>query len=82
MAPQDKLRTAEISLKKEELAQLQLNTLKKVIPEECFVKSIPVATTYMLVDFALWAGVTYATFLLRGSDMWATLPYWQQVITI
>ena len=59
---------------------LQLNTLKKEIPEEAFQKSVWKGIYYMLVDYAMWAGSIFAIYTFTKSDMWATLPYWQQTL--
>ena len=57
---------------------LQLNNLRKEIPEEAFKKSVWKGIYYMLVDYAMWAASVYAIYSLTHSDTWATMPYWQQ----
>ena len=59
---------------------LQLNSLKKSIPEEAFKKNVYLGIYYMLVDYAMWAGSVFAIYTLTKSDVWATLPYWQQTM--
>jgi omega-3 fatty acid desaturase (delta-15 desaturase) len=65
---------------KKAVSALQLNNLRKAIPEEAFKKSIPKSTWYMTFDFAMWAGAAYSMHLLCNSAMWATMPFWQQAI--
>jgi fatty acid desaturase len=51
---------------------LQLNNLRKEIPEEAFKKSVWKGIYYMLVDYAMWAGSIFAIYSLTKSDTWAT----------
>jgi omega-3 fatty acid desaturase (delta-15 desaturase) len=57
---------------------LQLNSLRKAIPEAAFKKSVGKAFYYMLVDYAMWAGSVFAIYTLTTSELWTTLPAWQQ----
>jgi hypothetical protein len=81
MAPQDKQSVSEISVKKEDAALLQLNTLKKNIPADCFVKSLPTALGYAVTDMAMWIGLTYAMWQFTHSEMYQSFEFWQQVNT-
>ena len=60
---------------------LQLNNLRKEIPEEAFKKSVWKGIYYMLVDYAMWAGSIFAIYTLTHSETWATMPYWQQAVS-
>mmetsp|Transcript_7379 Transcript_7379/g.10458 ORF Transcript_7379/g.10458 Transcript_7379/m.10458 type:complete len:384 (+) Transcript_7379:150-1301(+) len=59
---------------------LQLNNLKKAIPETAFQKSFLKATFYMLFDYTMWFGSVYLAHTFCNSDTWATLPFWQQAV--
>lgn len=76
MAPNSK---AEVKDAKT-VSPLDLMTIKKAIPEECFVKSPLTATLYMLFDYGMIAASFYSMWLLTHSPAWAALPFWQQCI--
>jgi omega-3 fatty acid desaturase (delta-15 desaturase) len=57
---------------------LQLNSLRKAIPNEAFVKSAVKAGQFMLFDYAIWLGAVYSIYTLRNSEVWTGLPEWQQ----
>lgn len=59
---------------------LQLNNLRKEIPEEAFKKSVFKGIYYMTIDYAMWAGTIFAIYSLTNSSVWATMPYWQQTL--
>ena len=59
---------------------LQLNNLKKAIPEKAFQKSIFKAFFYMFLDYSIWGGSVYLIHTLRNSSIWETMPFWQQAI--
>ena len=59
---------------------LQLNDLRKCIPPEAFQKSIFKSIWYMLFDYAVWFGVTYAMTQLCASPIWSAMPFWQQAV--
>ena len=57
---------------------LQLNNLRKAIPEDAFKKNALKSAWFMVFDYAVWGGALFAIHTLRHSAMWATLPVWQQ----
>ena len=57
---------------------LQLNLLKKAIPEEAFVKSALKSSFYMFFDYTWWSLSLVAIYTLRTSSHWTTMPSWQQ----
>lgn len=59
---------------------LQLNDLRKCIPAEAFEKSLLRSIWFMLFDYAIWFGLTYAMWNLCNSPLWETLPLWQKAI--
>ena len=67
-----------IDTKKSTATALQLNNLRKAIPEEAFKKSVIKSSWHMVFDYAMWGGALYAIHTLRHAEVWATLPVWQQ----
>jgi len=65
---------------KKPLVSLQLNDLRKCIPQEAFQKSIFKSMWFLLFDYAMWFGITYAMTQLCASPFWALMPSWQQAI--
>lgn len=59
---------------------LQLNDLKKSIPEAAFKKSFVKAVGAMILDYSLWFGTVALMKLLCESSIWTTLPVWQKVV--
>lgn len=59
---------------------LQLNNLKKAIPEEAFAKSLPKSLGYMIFDYVMIAASFYGFYTLNNSAVWQTMPLWQQAI--
>ena len=59
---------------------LQLNNLKKAIPEDAFQKSILKAFFYMFLDYSIWGASVYLIYTLRNSSIWESMPFWQQSI--
>jgi len=59
---------------------LDLNQLRKCIPEECFKKSILRSSWYMFFDYAMWFGSVFALITLKSSSLWETMPQWQQIL--
>lgn len=59
---------------------LQLNNLKKAIPDNAFQKSIVKAFSYMLFDYFMWFGSVYVAHTICNSPIWATLSFWQQAL--
>lgn len=60
------------------VAALQLNNLKKAIPEAAFEKSILKSTLYMIFDFLMWGGALGLMWTLCHSSIWQTFSFWQQ----
>lgn len=65
---------------KKALSALQLNNLRKAIPETAFKKSLLMSTLYMIMDYAIWGGIVYAMWTFCHSSMWDQLPFWQQAV--
>lgn len=63
---------------KKAVSVLQLNNLKKAIPEDAFQKSLPKALFYMVFDYSMWLGSVYIAYNFTNSSTWSTLPFWQQ----
>lgn len=59
---------------------LQLNELRKVIPKTAFEKSLFWSMYYLLFDYTMWLGSTYAIYTLNNTSLWQSMPYWQQVV--
>lgn len=57
---------------------LQLNSLKKAIPDEAFVKNVFRSSFYLFFDYFMWFGATFLIYKLNNSPLWETLPFWQQ----
>lgn len=77
MAPQEKRVFGESS-RAPEPALVHLQELRKCIPQECFVKSLPSSVAYLLLDYSLWSGLLWAVSSLRRSVLWPSLPTWLQ----
>ena len=78
MAPQEKRACHEPSRRPSDPALVHLQELRQCIPKECFVKSLPTAVAYMLLDYSMWTGALWAASSLRGSELWSTMAGWQQ----
>jgi acyl-lipid omega-3 desaturase len=65
---------------KEAIKALNLASMRKVIPEEAFVKSLPTSLMYMVRDYAGWGGALYGILALNHSAMWETMPFWQRAL--
>ena len=61
------------------ISPLDLNNIRKAIPQECFVKSPLKATLYALFDYGMVAGSFYSMYTLVHSSVWSTLSWWQQL---
>ena len=59
---------------------LQLNSLRKSIPEKAFKKSALKASWYMLFDYTMWFGAIFAIYSAKNSQTWSMLPFWQQAL--
>jgi hypothetical protein len=82
MAPSPEVQDngAVIEDRKLAMKALQLNSIRKSIPEEAFKKSAVKATYYMLVDYAMWGASIFAIYSLTSSNVWATMPQYQQTL--
>jgi hypothetical protein len=82
MAPSPEVQDNGVVIEDRKLAMkaLQLNSIRKSIPEEAFKKSPVKATYYMLVDYAMWGASIFAIYSLTSSNVWATMPQYQQTL--
>lgn len=65
---------------KDAISALNLASIRKAIPEAAFQKSLVTSSLYMVRDFAMWGASIYSMYLFTHSQMWNTMPYWQQSI--
>jgi len=80
MAPNGALATSGAGVVEPNKKALDLNALRKCIPQEAFSKSILRSTFYLIFDYAMWAGACYAIYTLRTNEAFGykELPVWQQ----
>ena len=71
---------AVLADKKKVADVLNLNNLRKKIPEEAFEKSVSKAFGYMFFDYLMWFGSVAAIHYLHTSGIYSTLPQWQQYL--
>ena len=60
------------------MSVLNLNSLKKSIPNEAFEKSLPRSLFYLFFDYGMWLGAVYAINTLCNSAVWGQMDTWQQ----
>lgn len=60
--------------------KLQLNDIRKALPAEVFVKSDVKAVGYMIFDYVLWFGTVACMQLFCNSDLWKSMPLYQQIM--
>eukprot|EP01038_Epipyxis_sp_PR26KG_P011000 gene11000-14774_t len=65
---------------KKAINALQLNNIKKALPEEVFKKSIIKSLFYMFFDYFMWFGSTLCMLALCRSEVWIATPLWAKVI--
>lgn len=80
MAPQNQTDKDVPESTKGVVSVMDLNSLRKCIPEAAFKKSLSKSLFYMFFDYTMWFGACYAMFALSSSPIWASLPLWQQVL--
>lgn len=59
---------------------LQLNSLRKAIPEEAFKKSAVTSSFYMFFDYFMWGSALFAIISLKNSAIWSNMTFWQQAV--
>jgi omega-3 fatty acid desaturase (delta-15 desaturase) len=61
-------------------ASLQLNSIRKSLPDHVFEKSLLKSVGHLIFDAFMWLGSLSVLYALINSNLWAQMPFWLQAV--